>query len=211
MQAERHGGPGGMAAWLEERERQLRALEAENRELRRQLDELRRQLVELRRQLVELRHGIGIALLIEGRLVPLAPTAVVRGPTGPTPATSVASPAAAPAPHLWPPHLAPASDPQHAAGQALHPFAPLAETPDQLPAVSPLAPSRPATHPTQPVASPAWPDPPTLLLNNAPRPGVAADPTRSQVRRATSPSHPLWRAGDRQPKERNPYADSFLL
>jgi hypothetical protein len=197
MQAERHGGPGGMAAWLEERERQLRALEAENREMRRQLDELR--------------HGIGIALMIEGRLVPLAPTAVVRGPTGPTPAPSTASPAAAPAPRLWPPHLAPASDPQHAAGQALHPFAPLAETPDQLPAVSPLAPSRPATNPPQPVASPAWPDPPTLLLNNAPRPGVVADPARSQVRRATSPSHPLWRAGDRQPKERNPYADSFLL
>src|SRR5260221_961746 len=119
MQAERHGGPGGMAAWLEERERQLRALEAENRELRRQLDELRRQLVELR-------HGIGIALLIEGRLVPLAPTAVVRGPTGPTPATSFASPAAPPAPHLWPPHLAPASDPQHAAGQAPPPLPPLA-------------------------------------------------------------------------------------
>jgi hypothetical protein len=53
-----------MTEWLEQQERQLRALTEENRELRRQLSELRR--------------GVGIVLVIEGRTMPLV--ALAEGP-----------------------------------------------------------------------------------------------------------------------------------
>ena len=61
----RTAGYQAMAEWLEQQERRLRALEEENRELRRQLGEMRR--------------GMGIAVVIEGRTIPLAALAEVPG------------------------------------------------------------------------------------------------------------------------------------
>src|SRR5260370_42326852 len=62
--------------WLRKRARQL---ELENRELRRELDELRR--------------GVGISVLIQGRLVPLSalPSAGAALPSYPTPAPFTAT------------------------------------------------------------------------------------------------------------------------
>jgi hypothetical protein len=52
--------------WLEQQERRLAEVEAENRELRRQLDELRR--------------GVGVSVVIQGRAIPLAAGPVAQMP-----------------------------------------------------------------------------------------------------------------------------------
>lgn len=48
-----------MSSWIEHQQRHIQQLEAENRDLRRQLDDLRR--------------GVGVAVLINGRALPIAP------------------------------------------------------------------------------------------------------------------------------------------
>src|SRR5579884_1524266 len=55
---------GQMSAWLDRQQRRIHELEAENRELRLQLDELRR--------------GVGVAVMIQGHVVPLAPLATAQ-------------------------------------------------------------------------------------------------------------------------------------
>src|SRR5215468_120936 len=82
------------ADWYEHQQRRIAQLEAENRDLRRQLDELRR--------------GIGVAVMIHGRPIPLAPlqpagTAYISD--GP-PISTVAH--SAPQPHAWPVQQPPA-------------------------------------------------------------------------------------------------------
>jgi hypothetical protein len=89
------GGFHDVASWLEQQERRLQSLEAENRELHRQLADLHLQLADLRR-------GAGIAVVIEGRMMALVPAAATeeagasasangRAQTGPGPATASAA------------------------------------------------------------------------------------------------------------------------
>ncbi len=52
-------GNGNVTTWIDQQQRRIQQLEAENLELRRQLDNLRR--------------GVGLTLVIEGRAIPLAP------------------------------------------------------------------------------------------------------------------------------------------
>jgi hypothetical protein len=197
MYGERQRVGESMPAWQDDRERQLRVLEAENRELR--------------RQLTALREGIGIALVIEGRVLPLAPSA-------PPPVAPVAAHPANTMPAGWPPAAEPsyswptprrAADPASAAAPR---FGSLAETPEQLPAVRPVA-ERYAATPPAPQVNPsgAWADSPTTWLRSAPRPAASAQAPKAPVRQTTSPGHPLWKPPHQQPATRNPYADSFLL
>ena len=59
LMAPTNGEYGQIAGTIERQQRHIHELEAENRDLRRQLDELRR--------------GIGVAIMIHGRAIPLAP------------------------------------------------------------------------------------------------------------------------------------------
>jgi hypothetical protein len=133
----RAGGFEEMSTWLEQQERRVRTLEAENRELRRQLEELRR--------------GVGISVVIEGRTVPLAPASLVTDVT----AASGAVPAVQPlARDSRDPQIRPAEyrapHPQPQPGAAPSAFG-------AAPAVSPPPASAPRPHPgLAPITPPAF-------------------------------------------------------
>jgi hypothetical protein len=137
MYAEPRDDDGRMARWLAERERRIQALEAENHALRQQLERLR--------------QGVGIALVIEGRVVAMAPTSPGIIASAPVPAVAPAPPHAAatqPHPLTHPPLYATGAHPvphwpRHAPSQPDYP--PLAETPAQLPAVGSLTPTGPVS------------------------------------------------------------------
>jgi hypothetical protein len=151
MYGERQDEEARVARWLAEREQRIQALEAENRALRLQLERLR--------------QGIGIALVIDGRVVPIAPSSPGITASAPVPAVAPAhqsAPAhqAAPAQQHAIPH-----PPRHATGPESIPhtprpaaarptWPPLAETPAQLPAVGPLTPTGPVSAIGQWAASP---------------------------------------------------------
>ena len=205
--------PGGtfdeMAAWLLELERRLRVLEAENQELRRQLTDLRR--------------GVGIALVIEGRTVPVAPLSPISAPTGPMPA--VAPPIQPAIPHAqgfatppaaaWPgPEQAnrAAAPPQPSAGRpSFGPLSSPANAPNALarswPGVSgptdpallsdPYLPAQHESAPTHPRADqrPSWPPAATTAHLPVVRPLSA--PLNGETR---SDSHAAWlRSGGQWP------------
>ena len=80
-------------AFMREQQRRIQELELENRELRRQLDELRR--------------GVGMALIVQGRAIPLAPLSPYAMQGGSIPYAAIAP--ALTAPSGWSPqsgHLA---------------------------------------------------------------------------------------------------------
>jgi hypothetical protein len=137
MYAEPRNDDGRIARWLAEREQRIQALEAENRELRQQLERLR--------------QGVGIALVIEGRVVPMAPTTPGIIASTPVPAVTPVPPYAAatqPHPTAHPPLRATSAHtvphwPRHEPSRPSYP--PLAETPAQLPAVGPLTPTGPVS------------------------------------------------------------------
>ena len=133
----------GMEAWLELRERRIRALEAENLELRRQLDELRR--------------GVGVAIVIEGRAIPLAALAPTSTPAETRP--EAAQPG-------WQPPTPPATTPPQRSGYAFERAWP-------SPAAAAPAPTAP------PWPGHALPSMPTTLM---PTPATHATP--APVRRA---------------------------
>ncbi len=138
MYAEQQGEGARQARWLADREQRIQALEAENRELRQQLERLR--------------QGVGIALVIEGRVVPVAPSSPGIIASAPVPAVAPTQPrpAAQPIPRPVtppPPHATGAHPiPHWASQQASRPtYPPLAETPAQLPVVGPLTPTGPVS------------------------------------------------------------------
>lgn len=107
MQGDRQdGGFHDVTSWLEQQERRLQTLEAENRELHRQLADLHRQLVDLRR-------GVGIAVMIEGRMLALVPAAATEETGAAPPANGRPQPARGPA---APPDTHPFARSQPAAG-----------------------------------------------------------------------------------------------
>jgi hypothetical protein len=148
MYGEQQGEGARMARWLAEREQRIQALEAENRALRLQLERLR--------------QGVGIALVIEGRVVPMAPSSSGIIASAPVP-TVAHAPQAAPHIAATQPHAIPQPIPQpiphppvHATGTQPVPhwsrhedarptWPPLAETPAQLPVVGPLTPTSPVS------------------------------------------------------------------
>jgi hypothetical protein len=132
-----------VARWLAEREQRIQALEAENHALRQQLERLR--------------QGVGIALVIEGRVVPMAPSSagvITSAPVpavAPVPAHNATQPRPVPHPIPHPPLHAtgmtgaqpaphwPRREPSSPA------WPPLAETPAHLPAVGSLTPTGPVS------------------------------------------------------------------
>jgi hypothetical protein len=80
MNAEPQTDARQLVRWLAERERRILALEAENRALRMELQRLR--------------EGVGIALVVEGRVVPVAPTVSGSGVIITTPMPAVTPPTA---------------------------------------------------------------------------------------------------------------------
>ena len=145
MYGERQDEEARLARWLTEREQRIQALEAENHALRLQLERLR--------------QGIGIALVIDGRVVPMAPSSPGITASAPVPAVAPAHQAAPAQPHAIPhmPRHATAPQPiphpsRHSGARPTWP--PLAETPAQLPAVGPLTPTSPVSAIGQWAASP---------------------------------------------------------
>jgi hypothetical protein len=245
-----------MAAWLLELERRLRVLEAENQELRRQLTDLRR--------------GVGIALVIEGRTVPVAPLSPITTQSGPVPAvgpahtqtgpgeaaraldmpatpaqTGTRYPSFGPLPPLpdaaadmarsWPgasrpidsnafsnprlpvapsqPEPAPARPPSNQ-----HLSWPPAATTAHLPVVRPLsaplgAEPRPESHAAWLRAGSEWPD--QAATRPVPMPPTPPAPLAPFGQNPSAPhgglTPPERSQNERQPGERNPFADSFIL
>lgn len=240
MQGERReGGFQDVATWLDQQERRLRALEAENRELRRQLAELRR--------------GVGIAVVIEGRTVALAPAAATedvsaaatigvphlgQGPADATPSAAFAQSQPGAEQRSFRTVAAgagvvpPASQPRQGRTLTGGP-APDAGQPGTSPHVGYAQRERaPEHHPFPPLATTpehlpgtgrplpapssewlrsggAWPDAPAGHPSGAPTP--TARPATNPSGRQPVQSHPLWDQRERPPSERNPFADSFIL
>jgi hypothetical protein len=166
MYGERQGEEARVARWLAEREQRIQALQAENRALRLQLERLR--------------QGIGIALVIDGRVVPMTPSSPGIIASAPVPAVAPAHQATPTQPHAVPHPPLHATGPQpiphtprHDAARPTWP--PLAETPAQLPAVGPLTPTGPVSAIGQWAASPR--------ATSAPVPAPRPEPSWFEVER----------------------------
>jgi hypothetical protein len=178
-----------MAAWLLELERRLRVLEVENQELRRQLTDLRR--------------GVGIALVIEGRTVPVAPLSPISAPTGPVPAAAwprpePPGPVAMPAqPTVGRPSFGPRPSPANATNAMAHSWPGAGGPTDPAPLSDPYLPAQHEPAPTHPRADqrPSWPPAATTAHLPVVRPlsVLPSGETRSE-------SHAAWlRSGSQWP------------
>jgi hypothetical protein len=153
MNAEPQTDARQLVRWLAERERRVLALEAENRALR--------------QELARLRQGIGIALVVEGRAVPVAPTRSGSGVIVTTPMPSVTPPFAGTHEHPLP-RLS-AHPPMHASGPHPIPHPPRHEQP--RPVYHPLAESSARLHAVGPQRPPS-PASATGKVATAPRPAA---------------------------------------
>ena len=190
-----------VAVWLERVSARMRELEQEN--------------AQLKQQLADLRRGVGLTVMIEGNLVPLAPQEQPRRPT-----TSSQPVVTAPDPLNSVPHARLVPVPRSA--NPRHTFGPLATTPDELPAVRGLLPA-----PRQPAndwlsSGEAWPESAAQphrrdvarTLGHVPPPVGSSGPpahNRYSAGRHIPTSDPLWRERAHPQNERSPYADSFML
>jgi hypothetical protein len=200
-----------MAGWLERATARLRELEAEN--------------AQLKQELADLRRGLGIAVLIDGQLVPLAP--LPPSEQSQQLSTSSQPRVAIPQPNSHLAHTSlipvPAATPsQGPAPTGRHTFGPLATTPDELPAVRGLLPA--AQRPTREWlgSGDAWPEPaaptrrgrvPRTLgqaLTSGPRVRPSVRGSNPAARPAIT-SEPQQRERGQGQEPRNPYADSFIL
>lgn len=196
----RAASDGDVAGWLERVSARLRELEAEN--------------AQLKQQLADLRHGLGIAVVIDGKLVPLAPQPASAPPQPSAPRQQPQQPQQQPRPPRQTgeqlPHLTgypagqmgsdvsrhtgsvpvpmpvPPAQPAPAISHRAYP--PLAATPEQLPAIRGLLPA-----PEQPTrewlgAGDAWPD--ATPANPAAPAARPARPGRT-LRHATGGPPPL--------------------
>jgi hypothetical protein len=201
----RDASDGDMASWLERVGARLRELEAENAQLKQQLDDLRR--------------GLGIAVMIEGRLVPLAALAPNEQPQHPRPAAGSQPRPAAPVPPSLLPHTGQVPVPtvtpraQPAPAPARHSFGPLASTPDELPAVRGLLPASRQPEREWLGSGDAWPEssaPGSSVPLRRRRPARTLGHAVSPARPAAT-SDPLWRESPPSHDQRSPFADSFIL
>lgn len=246
-----------LVQWAEQQRQRIAALEQENRELRRQVDDLRR--------------GVGMAVVVQGRVIPVdpAPAEVPLPNAGPVPHPSFGpalhrlsqqpQPAPQPTQPLQPmqptqqrravPRLQPAPRPEvfseelWITGQMRAVKAP---TPAATPTHHPMtasqemtpswlredAPPAPTPKPRRTLATatnshPAIPKPPTQPVPSTP--SALSQPTGRQrvtARPLSRPSAPLPSLAQltgqqpavripgrqrREPDERNPYSDSFVL
>jgi hypothetical protein len=206
-----HAGGGDVASWLSQMSARVRDLEAEN--------------ARLKQELADLRRGVGIAVLIDGHLVPLAAAGEPQPRSAPNSQPQVAT-AATPRllPHtgLAPVPTLPQGPQPNTPAAARHTFGPLASTPDELPAVRSLLPA-----PRQPAnewlgSGDAWPEsaPPTRHRRAARTLGHVVHPTGSSSQpalgtyppaRPPASSSPFWRERVPSQDERSLYADSFML
>ena len=214
-----------MSIWLERQQRRIEDLEVENRDLRRQLDELRR--------------GVGVAVMIHGRAIPLAslpPSSSAYSSNGPASSAPRRPVPAAPISHTYgnsapQPSYAPPAPPQVAARQPTPASFPeedwltgsqrsMKAAPRRERAhVVPAAPPRPRSASQE--MTPSW------LRGDAPAP---QEPQQWPHRTRTSslprtprlepfpqpaPQRTLAQITGQHPAEsypgRNPYSDSFVL
>ncbi|MGH2485774.1 MAG: hypothetical protein ACRDHE_07165 [Ktedonobacterales bacterium] len=125
-------------AWIEHLRTRVAQLETENAHLRLQLDELRR--------------GVGVAVVIQGQAIPLAPlsrqpSAMTGSQPVPAPRSQPSGSISAPVPPVFPP-AAPLSAPLGAApsGPCPTPYAENTWLTGPTPAVSPVSPQRGPAH-----------------------------------------------------------------